>query len=140
MFSAISLQQKKPLPVGTLGLLIDKDHPALRGFPTEMHTTPQWYDIVTASCALILDGAETSEFSPVVSVIDNVSRNHKLALIFEAAVRKGKLLVCMANLDRLTDSYPAMTLADSLLAYMNSPDFNPDKKLSSAKFRLILDV
>jgi hypothetical protein len=140
MFSEISTKYKKPQPVGTLGLFIKKDHPALKLFPTEIYTTPQWYDIVTNSSALILDGSETSGITPIVSVIDNVYRNHNLALIFETRVGNGKLLVCMANLSRLTESYPAMQLTDSLLSYMNSDNFNPKVTISPAKFRLLFTL
>jgi hypothetical protein len=137
MFTEIGIKQNKALPVGTLGLHIDKDHPALSRFPTESFTTPQWYDIVSASCALILDGAETGGLTPIVTVIDNTVRNHNLALIFEARVGKGKLLVCMANIARLIESYPAMQLTDSLLSYMNTPKFNPGATISPAKIRLL---
>ncbi|MDR0943859.1 MAG: beta-glucuronidase [Ruminococcus sp.] len=140
MFSEISLKQKKPLPVGTLGLSIKKDHPALRLFPTEDYTSPQWYDIVTTSSALILDGSETADITPIVSFIDNVYRNHNLALIFEACVGDGKLLVCTANIARLLESCPAMQLVDSLLSYMQSPDFNPQAAISPAKFRLLFTL
>jgi hypothetical protein len=140
MFADISREQKKPLPIGTLGLSINKNHPALKLFPTESYTTPQWYDIVTTSSALILDGSETGGITPIVSVIDNVYRNHNLALIFEAKVKNGKLLVCMANLSRLSESYPAMQLADSLLSYMNSSEFNPKTTISQSKFRLLFTL
>ncbi|MDR0974507.1 MAG: beta-glucuronidase [Ruminococcus sp.] len=138
MFSEISEKQNKPLPTGTLGLLIDKNHKALAGFPCKMHSTPQWYDIVTSSCSIILDGEE--QITPIVSVIDNVCRNHKLGLIFEAKVGNGKLLICMANLFRLKTSAPSIALLDSLLSYMNTPDFNPTAELSPAKFRIMFSI
>jgi hypothetical protein len=121
-------------PTGTMGLSIKNNHPALKQFPCETYSTPQWYDIVTASCSLMLDG---TDFDPIVSTIDNVFRNHKLALIFEAKVLSGKLLVCMANLYRLQNNVPAMQLAHSLLQYMNTPAFDPAKTLSEAKMRLL---
>jgi hypothetical protein len=137
MFSSISESMNKPLPIGTLGLCIDEKHPALAGFASESYSTPHWYDIVTASCSLILDGMDVS---PIVQTIDNVKRNHKLGLIFEAAVDSGKLMVCMANIYRLQSSIPAMTLARSLLKYMNSDEFNPTAVLSHAKMRLLFSV
>jgi hypothetical protein len=135
MFEEIGAKNNKPVPIGTLGLLIDNKHKALAGFPCEYYTTPQWYSIVTASCSLILDNEE--EVTPIVSVIDNVTRNHKLGLIFEATVGKGKLMVCMANLARLKTNIAANALTESLLAYMNTPDFAPAVKFSPAKFRLL---
>ncbi|MDR0986177.1 MAG: beta-glucuronidase [Ruminococcus sp.] len=134
MFFDIGNKNNKPLPIGTLGLLIDNKHPSLASFPCEFYSTPQWYSIVTASCSLILDD---DEITPIVSVIDNVSRNHKLGLIFEAAVDRGKLLVCMANLSRLGASITANALTESLLSYMNSGDFNPTETLTPARFRIL---
>jgi hypothetical protein len=138
MFSEIGAKNNKPIPPGTLGLLIQNKHKALAGFPCEYYTTPQWYSIVTASCSLILDGEEN--ITPIVAVIDNVIRNHKLGLIFETAVGKGKLMVCMSNLSRLKANIAANALTESLLAYMNSPDFAPQTCLTPAKFRLLFTV
>jgi hypothetical protein len=137
MFSSISELMDKPLPIGTLGLLIDNKHPALAGFPSDTYSTPQWYDIVTASCSLILDGMD---IKPIVRTIDNVKRNHSLGLIFEAQVERGRLMVCMANIYRLKGNPPAMQLTRSLLDYMNSPAFAPSEQLSGARFRLLFTV
>jgi hypothetical protein len=38
-----------------------------------------------------------------VQVIDNFARNHKLGLVFETGVGKGKLLVCAIDLLGLQD-------------------------------------
>jgi hypothetical protein len=129
----ISQQLGKPAPIGTLGLLIDKNHPALAGFPCESYSTPQWYDIVTASSSLIMDGLG---INPIVYTIDNVKRNHKLGLIFEAAAENGKLLVCMSNFDHLKNSIPANELLGSLISYMETDAFAPTATLSRAKFRM----
>jgi hypothetical protein len=126
-----------PIPAGTLGLSIKNTHPALALFPSLTSPTPQWYDIVAASSSLILDETETR---PIVSVIDNPFRNHKLGLIFEAKSGKGKLMVCMANLTRLKTSIPAMQLVRSILTYMNSLEFAPREVLTPAKLRLLFTV
>ena len=49
MFRDICNWMKKPVAVGTMGLCIQDDHPALERFPTQEYSTPQWYDIVTAA-------------------------------------------------------------------------------------------
>ncbi len=46
---------------------------------------------------IILD-ATPAGYRPIVQVIDNFTRNHKLGLIFETRVGKGKLLVCAIDL------------------------------------------
>ncbi len=43
-------------PPHTLGILCDPEHPLFRDFPTEFHSNWQWWDPVTHSQAMILDG------------------------------------------------------------------------------------
>ena len=123
MFSSISESMNKPLPVGTLGLLIDNAHPALAGFPSESYSTAQWYDIVKASRTLITDG---TEIEPIVRTIDNCKRNHSLATIFEVRTGGGKLLVCTADIED-SDSVPCRALMKSLSDYAASERFSPEQ-------------
>lgn len=130
MFRSISESVNKQVPVGTMGLLIDKTHKALQLFPSEIYSTPQWYQIVTNSTAAILD--ETSlEFRPIVQVIDNFERNHKLGLLFEAKVSfdtnisRGNLLVCTSHLEDLLAHPEAAQFFYSVLEYAGSTDFKP---------------
>ena len=68
-------------------------------------------------------------------MIDNVERNHRLALIFEASVGNGKVLVCMSDL-RQTVRYPeSKQLMKSMLDYLVSDDFNPASRISPADFK-----
>ncbi len=123
MFSSISESMNKPLPVGTLGLLIDNSHAALENFPSETYSTAQWYDIVTGSRALITDG---SGIEPIVRTIDNCKRNHSLADIFEVKTGGGSLLVCVSDLLGKT-SPEAEALLESLEKYAVSGKFLPEK-------------
>ncbi len=125
MFSAISRSMNKPLPVGTLGLLIDNAHPALAGFPSETYSTAPWYDIVSSSRCLIVDG---TGIEPIVRTIDNCERNHSLANIFEAAVGAGRLLVCTAPL-LTSDSFVCRFLLKKLAEYAASDQFRPAQTL-----------
>lgn len=125
MFKSISENVNKPVSPGTLGLLTDPDHPLFNSFPTDFHTNWQWFSIVKASNSLILDNTP-DDYLPIVQVIDNLERNHKLGLIFEFKLGQGKLLVCMSPLDQLTDRPEAVQLYQSILNYMRSADFDPD--------------
>lgn len=40
-------EHEQTKPVGTMGLYIRSEHPALAEFVTEEYETPQWWDIVT---------------------------------------------------------------------------------------------
>lgn len=124
MFRSISESMKKPVPVGTLGLLIDKKHPALESFPTESYSTAQWYDIVSCSRTAILDG---TGIEPIVRTIDNCERNHSLGTIFEAKVGNGKLLVCTAALDEQAASLPCQALLKGMEEYVSSEKFEPSQ-------------
>ena len=115
MFRGISKSVGKPLPVGTMGLLIDNTHPALAGFKCEKFTTPQWYGIVINSRSEILDG--TSDKRVIVRTIDNFERAHDLALIYEYDLYGGKVIVCGCELEDLKKSPEGRALAASLLDY-----------------------
>lgn len=121
MFSSISESMNKPLPAGTLGLLIDNVHPALSQFASEIYSTAQWYDIVKCSRALIIDG---TGIHPIVRTIDNCKRNHSLADIFEVNTGGGRLLVCTAALTK-SESPACRCLLKSLMDYAASDDFMP---------------
>ncbi|WP_091766769.1 sugar-binding domain-containing protein [Prevotella sp. khp7] len=137
MFKTISENNKKPVSPGTLGILTDPNHPIFNGFPTEMHTNWQWFPIVKASHPMILDNT-SPDYRPIIQVIDNVERNHKLGLVFEFQVDKGKLLVCMADLEAAT-SYPeGRAFYRSVLEYMTSEDFTPKTQITLEDFKKLM--
>jgi hypothetical protein len=119
MFRSISESMGKEIPVGTLGLLIDNTHPALAQFPCETYSTPQWYEIVTASRSTILDD---TDIRPIVQTIDNFERNHRLGLLYEEylAEEDSTLLICTSDLPRLVRKghVEAAQLLKSLTAYV----------------------
>ncbi|MDG5767623.1 hypothetical protein QA596_09120 [Balneolales bacterium ANBcel1] len=129
MFKRISENAGAPVSPGTLGLLMDPDHPLFNAFPTDFHTNWQWFSIIKESNSLILDDTP-DEYRPLVQVIDNLERNHKLGLLFEFSVGEGKLLVCMSQLENITDKPEARQLYHSILKYMNSEAFRPAHSIS----------
>jgi hypothetical protein len=122
MFRSISESVGRAVPVGTHGLYVEKSHSIFDNFPTEIYSTPQWYDFVSNSRALILDD---SEITPVVWTIDNFERNHMLGNILELQVGLGKLLISTSDLRKLSESVPAKQLEYSILSYMSSEKFKP---------------
>jgi hypothetical protein len=115
---------------GTMGLLCDPRHAALADFPTEFHSNWQWARIACAARPVILDDAP-ADYRPIVQVIDNLGRNHKLGLIFEARVGPGRLLVCACDLSKMADQPEARQLLDSLLQYAAAEKFQPPQQLSA---------
>lgn len=116
MFRSISESMGKAVPVGTMGLCIDRTHPAARALFSSDYTTPQWYQPVTHADCAVLDGRDDCRI--IVQMIDNFERNHRLALVYEEETAAGRLLVCTVRFDEKPDD-PAMAallqgLADSL--------------------------
>ena len=128
---------KKYNPPGTLGILCDPKHPALQYFPTEFHSNWQWWALLKNGCAMILDDTP-KEFRPIVQVIDNFDRNHKLGVIFECRVGAGKLIVCSCNLMEQQNYPEARQLLYSLLQYMDSGNFNPEFRIQSNVLQKII--
>ncbi len=125
MFRRISEGMGKPVPVGTMGLLIRKEHPALRGFAKATYTTPQWYAVCQDCDCAVLDDLEPAGLMPTVQMIDNFERNHKLGILFEANVGKGSVLVCTAKLRDKMQRPEIRQLVKGLLDYAASDAFQP---------------
>lgn len=115
----------KMRPPHTLGILCDPKNPALAQFPTENHSDMQWWEIVNKAQVMNLEDFPKG-FKPIIQPIDTWFLNRKLALVLEAKVGKGKLIVSSANLNPdLKDSPAAQQLYFSLQNYMMSDRFNP---------------
>jgi hypothetical protein len=109
----------------TMGILCDPAHPALSKFPTESHSNWQWWDVLRPSRVLDLDGMSPRP-EPIVRMIDSFIGNHCLALIFEAKMGKGRLLVSSLDLSsELSTRHAARQLRQSLLDYVASDAFHP---------------
>ena len=139
MFKGISEANKKPVSPGTMGILTDPSHPVFRNFPTEFHSNWQWWPIVKNSRPFILDNTPAG-YKPIVQVIDNIERNHKLGLIFEFSVGKGKLLVCMSDLRKLEEKPESRQLYSGLLEYVSSDSFNPKYPLTASDLKKLFST
>ena len=129
MFKTICENNKKKVSPGTMGILTNPKHPLFRCFPTEMHTNWQWFPVIKESHPLVLDNF-SKDYHPIVQVIDNIERNHKLGLVMEWKVGKGKLLVCMSDLEKASEYPEGRAFYESVLNYMRSADFNPSSELT----------
>jgi hypothetical protein len=109
----------------TMGILCNPEHPFFSDFPTEFHTNWQWWDPVTHSQAMVLDGFP-ADFKPLIQPIDTWFENRRLALAFESKTMNGKLLVCSIDMNESLDQRPVTKqLLCSILKYMNSESFDP---------------
>jgi hypothetical protein len=109
----------------TLGILCDPGHPALSEFPTQYHSNWQWWDAMSHSGAIDLTSFPKT-LKPIVRVIDDWFTNRPLALLFEAKVGKGKVLISGIDLQsNMTSRLEAQQLLFSLEKYMSGNQFNP---------------
>ena len=129
MFKTICENNKKKVSPGTLGILTNPEHPIFKGFPTEMHTNWQWFPVIKESHPLVLDNF-AKDYRPIVQVIDNIERNHKLGLVMEWKVEAGKLLVCMSDLEKAAKYPEGKAFYQSVIDYMRSADFNPSAEIT----------
>lgn len=118
-----------PKQAGTMGLLVNPQHPALAHFPTEMHSNWQWWNLVKRSHVMNIDSIKGA--TPIVEDVDNFANNRRLCSMFEARCGKGKLIV--SSMDVLSDSEgkpEVKQMLYSLISYMNSSEFNPSGVMS----------
>jgi hypothetical protein len=127
-------------PPHTLGILCNPKLPVFRDFPTEFHSNWQWWDPVSHSQAMILDGFP-AELKPLIQPIDTWFENRRLALAFEAKSDNGKLMVCSIDLKNISDErLVSKQLLVSVLNYMNSDSFNPEVEVSISKVRELMST
>ena len=131
MFKTICENNKKKVSPGTLGILTNPEHPIFKEFPTEMHTNWQWFPVIKESHPLVLDNF-AKDYRPIVQVIDNIERNHKLGLVMEWKVGAGKLLVCMSDLEKASKYPEGKAFYQSVIDYMRSVDFNPQVEMTAS--------
>ncbi|MBK7131436.1 MAG: hypothetical protein IPH69_01010 [Bacteroidales bacterium] len=126
-------------PPHTLGFLCDPKHPLFSDFPTEYHSNWQWWDPVTHSQAMIIDGFP-AELHPLIQPIDTWFENRRLALAFEAKAGNGKLFVCSIDLkDKIEERPVSKQLLLSLLNYMNGKSFDPQIKVDLSRIKSIME-
>ncbi|SMP46310.1 Glycosyl hydrolases family 2, sugar binding domain [Neorhodopirellula lusitana] len=116
---------------GSLGTVIDAEHPLFGGFPTEQHTDWQWWELLATSTSVNVDQLG-ADFEPIMQFIDKYNRNSLPATLWESQVGEGSLLVCTLDIE----SEPAKRIAASqlkrsILSYLNSPDFSPRQTMTN---------
>jgi hypothetical protein len=125
-----------PNQPGTMGLLIDPKNPSFNSFPTEFHSNWQWWDLCKKSKSLEFGNLPVT---PLIRVVDNFFKNRNLTNLFEAKVGKGKLVFSSMDLcDILNDRIVAGQLRYSLLDYMKSAQFNPEKEVEFSELSKLM--
>ena len=119
--------------LSSLGYMVQSEHRALRGFPTEDWADWQWYNLVEGGVKHGLAGLPL-EINPIVQPVPDLHYSTFMGMLFELKVGDGRLMVCGINLsDRTKPEVNAMRA--SILSYMESPDFNPTVSIEADKLK-----
>jgi hypothetical protein len=103
----------------TLGLLNDTTHPLLQRFPARSHSDWHWWELTFRRRAFDIEG---TPFRPIVRVIDDWNSNRDLVLVAEAAIGRGRLILCAVDIaSGLGDRPVARSFRNALAAYAASP-------------------
>jgi hypothetical protein len=130
----------KMRPPHTTGILIKKEHPALKQFPTDYFSDLQWWEIANRQQVMNLENFPT-DFRPIIQPIDTWFLQRRLAMLFEAKVGNGKLIVCSIDLKTNLDKRPvARQLLFSILQYMNSTEFSPNHTIGIDVIRELFEI
>ena len=115
----------------SLGMIIDKSCSVFEEFPTEPDGGWQWEDILAHARGFHMQGS-LAKLHPIVRVIDDWNRNLPLALLFEAQVEKGRLLVVSADLSGDFEKRPAAyAWKQALIHYASSKAFAPQERVEA---------
>jgi hypothetical protein len=119
----------------TLGILCNPEHPIFAHFPTEYHSNWQWWELIHGAAAMVLRPLPPN-LRPLVQPIDTWFEARRLGLLFEAKLKGGKLMACSMDLTSNLDNRPvARQMRYSLLAYMQSEQFNPAIEVEAEQIR-----
>ena len=110
---------------GSMGLLIDNEHPLFKDYPTSFYAGYQWF-VQSSQRALILpDGIKS-----IVTVMDSYAYLRNMGMLMEFNCEKGKVLVSTMGLHELKKYPECRALLTSIYKYMDSEDFTPDQNIS----------
>ena len=118
-------------PPHTTGAYIQADHPLFKyGFPTDEWSNLNWWELLNKAQVMNLQDFPR-DYQPPVQPIDTWHISRKLGMLVEARVLKGRLLMTTIDLNTdLEHRVVARQLRQAILAYMQSPDFQPTLTLA----------
>lgn len=128
MFTMLAKRFGGQVSPGTMSILVNPDHPLFKNFPTEFHADWQWWTILKHSRPVILDDTKP-DYRPIIQMIDNIDRNHKLGVLFEFKCEKGKILVCPVDFDGIKDKPEGSQFIEAVNKYIESDKFNPAEEI-----------
>jgi hypothetical protein len=117
----------------TMGIICQPDHPVFKSFPTTGNSDWHWWELLAECSPMILDEWEMEDawpkaHRPLIQAIDGWLLNRKLGVLVEGAVGDGRIMVTSMDILSDLDQRPvARAMKKSILEYMNSTQFRPDR-------------
>ena len=99
---------------GGMGILVDQEHPAFAGFPTENHSNYQWWPMACGRPMILPKYLE-----PVITVPDCYSRLRHMGLLFAARLGEGVIAVSSMGLSGKKQYPECRALRRSILTWLN---------------------
>lgn len=103
-----------PVQPGGMGILVDPEHPAFAGFPTENHSNYQWWPMACGRPMILPKYLE-----PVITVPDCYSRLRHMGLLFAARLGEGVIAVSSMGLSGKKQYPECRALRRSILTWLN---------------------
>ncbi|MBP3784657.1 MAG: hypothetical protein J6I68_15590, partial [Butyrivibrio sp.] len=110
---------------GSMGLLIDSEHPLFKDYPTSFHSDYQWFAQSSQRALILPDGVKS-----IVTVLDSYAYLRNMGMLLEFNCEKGRVFVSTMGLHRLKKYPECRALLTSIYRYMDSEDFTPDQNIS----------
>ncbi|CUX35356.1 glycoside hydrolase family 2 TIM barrel-domain containing protein [Clostridium sp. C105KSO13] len=124
-----------PMQEGGMGMVIEKEHPALAEFPTEIHSNYQWWSMASKRPMIL-----PSQIMPIVTVPDSYSRMKHMGLLFEASLGKGRVMISSMGLLE-NQKYPECRgLLYSLLDYLEQNEEKVSQMIDEDELKRIISV
>ncbi len=114
-----------PSQEGTMGQLIDANHPIFKTFPTEFHTNWQWWPMASQRAVLLPES-----YKAIVTEMDSYAYLRPMAQLLECRCGNGKLVFSTMGLQDLQCYPEARALLASIYTYMDSQEFVPQQEIS----------
>ena len=118
---------------GSMGLLIDNEHPLFKDYPTSFHTDYQWFMTSSQRALILPDGVKS-----IVTVMDSYAYLRNMGMLLEFNCLKGRVFISTLGLDKLITHPECAALLTSIYDYLSSADFKPSQHISYEKLLAII--
>lgn len=118
---------------GSMGQLIESEHPVFDNFPTEFHTNWQWWPMAKQRAVILPKSCEA-----IITVMDSYAFLRPMAQLLECNCGKGKLMFSSMGLQDLQQYPEARALLDAIYRYMDSDRFVPKQRMEMEIFEALV--